>query len=177
MLKVTNVTLTAAIRRVAVWTQEQRHVVVRGGVADDEVDRDVYVERFAPASAEVAADVERELIVARAGVRALWHQRRHPAVVIGGATKHVDPRLTVPPAQPHGNARGRAADRNVQHVSGNCHPNTLSSRRRVILRCSAAATCSSVAGSLFMRSRSIASISGALRPEAHTMKTWPKRSS
>src|SRR5260370_30996841 len=82
------------------------------------------------------------------------------------------------PAQRDRQAGGGHAPHRVEDVGRDAHTfSSLSSRSRVILRCSAAATRSSVVGSFPIRSCMAARISCAPRPLAEMRKTCPKRRS
>ena len=140
-------------------------------VRDPESDDDLGIEGVALCGGKIFGDRESQLIIAWLERAAHRGKVADAAVGVGdsGAEHFVAAR------ECDANAVRWFAGSGVQHVRAQCahesvsSTNNFSKRRRVIFRCSSAATRSSTFGELWRRPRASASISSALLPVAHTM--------
>lgn len=151
--------LAPPVRRVAERTDQQRYVVVLRRVADDEGDRRLRIKSVI----KIRTDIEYDFVDARRD------RVGHARAAIGVGRDGLQQRLAVP--ELHLDPRARPAAGRVEHVRGHSahHSTSFHNRSCMILRCSSAATRSSVSASLVSRCQAMASISSPERPVAQTM--------
>lgn len=148
-------------------------MVVR--IARDAKDNhDFRVERGTPRGGEIRADVEAKAVDSLAERRLARHEIRNATIAVRRAASHHG--VVARPLERDADTDGGFSERGVQHVCADrAHDarsglKSFSSLRRVIFRCSSAATRSSLSGSLPMRSLASDNISSADFPLAHTIK-------
>ena len=126
---------------------------------------------------EVVRGIELQPVLAR-GEPTLDELSDTTVCVGGPAADNGPPPVGPAVAEGDRHAFGRATARRVENMRRNAHElSMLLRRRRVIFRCSSAASWSSVAGSFSIRWRKAATTSSALRPAAEIRNTWPNLSS
>ena len=141
--------------------------------AEAEGNHNFRIERISVHRLEVFINCEAKLILTARQRCAQWWKDTHATIGVGDTGAE---RLPIPRAlEGDADSARRLAERRIQDVRAErAHAvvsptSSFSSRSRVILRCSSAATRSSTFGALCKRPRAKANISSALRPVAQTM--------
>src|SRR3954462_14258807 len=138
--------------------------------------RRLRIEPFDLQIGEIPVEIEREPVDSRDQRRARRQELPDTAIVVRSCAAELAPAVFRTDFQHDGHAARRPPTRGVEHVSGDAahgwisFKSSFSSLRFVIFRCSSAAMCISMAGSLSSRWRNRLSISAAVLPVAQTMK-------
>src|SRR5438045_6401348 len=117
--------LTAAIGAVSPWRNEQRNVILRGGIGDDETDRHA-IEK-AP-FAKIIADEKNELEVA--GNHFISGKQRGSRAPIGIRLNRLEQLRLISRPELDLHTRGRTAAHGIEDVSGEAIHSTMSRKRR-----------------------------------------------
>jgi len=149
-----------------------------GRVANRKNNDDFAIETFDLSRGEVSSRLEGQTVNTTVQGKAVRQQISGATIRVGCSFANLLPTAVGTfEVQPHPHAAGRTAARSIENMCSDCAHwlSSFSNLSRVIFRCSAAATDSSVPGSFCNRLFRIASISSEVLPVAQTMKMKPKR--